>query len=131
MRKVVSLFLAVSLLFLSAASVAQTISNTSNTITFNVSGTDCNVVPPSGTYTLDIEYFDFSIGDWVELDDLTVIITAGTSTFTIDCSGVSPAVNFPVGEFITSVGHILLTKTGYEYTLYWDSDYVTCTPLGN
>ena len=130
MRKVVSLFLVVSLLFLSAASVAQTISNTSNTITFNVSGTDCATVPASGTYTLDIEYFDFSIGDWVILNDLTVTVTAGTSTFTVDCSGVSPAVNFPVDELIYSTGHIVLTKTGYEYTLYFDGGQLNCIPLG-
>lgn len=131
MRKVFSFFLAVPLLFLSATAVSQSISNTSNTVTFNVTSTDCSIVPPSGNYTLDISYFDFSIGDWVNLTSLAVTVSAGTSTFTIDCSGVTPAVNFPYNDFINSVGNIKLTKTGYEYLLYWDTDYLSCTPLGN
>ena len=129
MRKLIVLEL--PLLLLSAASVSQTITNTSNSVTFNVSGTDCSIVPVSGTYTLDIAYFDLNIGDWVELNGLTVSVTAGSSTFTIDCSGVTPAVNFPADYFIITTGHIKLTKTGYEYLLYWDSDYLSCTPLGN
>lgn len=130
MKKFISALLPVIILF-STSAFSQSISNTSNTITIDISEPyDCPTVAPSGTYNIDLAYFDLNLGDWVYVNDVTVTVSSTSTTFTIDFSSVTPAVNFPAGDFINGAGHFTLTKTGTEYTLYWDSYWLTCVPLG-
>jgi hypothetical protein len=127
MKKTICLF---AILVICFSSFAQAISNTSNTITFNISGTDCHTAPPAGTYELDLAYFDFDQADWVHINDITVTVTVSGSTFTIDASAVTPAVDLPEDELIYSVGNVSLTNTSTDFYLIFDSGYVNCEPLG-
>jgi hypothetical protein len=131
------LLLALSIALLVGAShtsIAQNITNTSNTVTFDLSTSerDCPNVPGpgSGTYQLDITWFDMNIGDWIYLNGLTATVTVNAHDFTIDASAVTPAVNFPPDEFINTFGSIVLTQPGFEYKLFWQIDQLNCTPLG-
>src|ERR1044071_3737949 len=119
-----------AILFVCYSAVAQSISNTSNTITFNVSGTDCSRTPAAGTWEMDLEYFDMLYTfDWIHINNVTVTVTVSGSTFTIDASSVSPAINLPPDELINTVGRIDLTNSTTGYTMIFAMGYINCEPL--
>jgi hypothetical protein len=129
MKKTICLF---AIVFICLTGMAQ-ISNTSNTATFNVYQTDCPAPPAAGSYTADLEYFDFWTTDWVRHNDIPVTVSISGTSFTIDASSVSPAVNFPTDEgyqFLYSTGHFILTSGSTEFHLIFDNGYIGCQPLG-
>lgn len=129
MKKIICFF---AIVFISLGCIAQPVSNTSNTITFDISGTDCSATP-AGSYTADLSYFDLCTADWVQLNDISVSVTVSGTTFTIDASGVTPAVSFPTDEeyqLLNSAGNVTLTNGSTEYHLIFDSGQINCQPLG-
>jgi hypothetical protein len=129
MKKIICFF---AIVFISLTAMAQ-ISNTSNTVTFDVNGTDCATTPAAGSYTADLSYFDFWTADWVYLNDIPVTVSVSGTTFTVDASSVTPAVNFPTDEgyqLLYSTGHLILPSGSTEYHLIFDYGYLNCQPLG-
>src|SRR5690349_13652469 len=95
------------------------VSNTATSFTLN---SPCAPVF-NGTYTVQLNYFDFTIGDWVPGPDNTVyqsysgvVVTVNNTTGDVvyDFSSSSPAPNFPVGLMAESQGWIKVPSTGAQ-----------------
>jgi hypothetical protein len=100
---------------------AQTLSNTSNTIT--VTGA-CNS-PVTGSYTLQLTYLDIDMFATVELTASCTVVTAGPGNYTITATGVtfpSPATNGYWSLADAWPGSIQLTSASNAYLLYWYLD---------
>lgn len=108
------------------------ISNTATSFTLN---SPCSPVF-NGTYTVQLSYFDFTIGDWVPGPDNTVfqsysgvVVTVNNSTQDVvyDFSAASPAANFPAGLMAESQGWIKVPSTGAQ--MNWDNHQLNCPAL--
>lgn len=99
----------------------QTLSNTSTTIT--VTG-GCNS-PASGSYTLQLRYYDLDDFGLVTLTASCTVATAGPGNYTITATGVvfpSPATNGFWSLSDAWPGSIQLSNSSNTYLLYWYAD---------
>jgi hypothetical protein len=110
------------------------VGNTATTITVNM---PCDPVP-DGTYSVDVLYFDLTIGDWFPGPNGTVYQTYTNVTVThmpnqdvvYDFTNASPAANFPVGAGIgleETEGKIRITGQGTG--MNWDHHMLNCPSL--
>lgn len=107
------------------------VSNTSNSFTLNW---PCGPLT-NGTYTVQLNYFDLNIGDWVPGPDQTgfttytnVVVTVNSTTGDVvyNFSNSSPAANFPIG-IGDSQGWIKVTSAGMQ--MNWDNHQLNCPSL--
>jgi hypothetical protein len=106
------------------------ISNTATSFTLNA---PC-APAANGTYTVQINYFDLSIGDWVPgpdnntyTDFTGVMITdIGNGDILYDFSNASPVPDFPL-DMSTSQGWIRIPATGAQ--MNWDNHQLNCPSL--
>lgn len=108
------------------------VSNTATSFTLN---SPCSPVF-NGTYTVQLTYFDFTIGDWVPGPDNTVlqsysgvVVTVNNTTGDVvyDFSAASPAANFPVDLMAESQGWIYVPSLGAQ--MNWDNHQLNCPAL--
>jgi hypothetical protein len=130
-----NLFTMFLLLTISQFAFSQPNSFISNTATSFTLNSPCAPVF-NGTYTVQLNYFDFTIGDWVPGPNSTVlqsysgvVVTVNNSTGDVvyDFSAASPAANFPVGLMAESQGWIKVPSTGAQ--MNWDNHQINCPAL--
>lgn len=106
------------------------VSNTATSFTLN---TPCSPVS-NGTYTVQFNYFDLSIGDWVPGPDNSVfteysgvvVANDGNGNVVYDFSNASPVPNFPL-DMSTSQGWIRIPSTGGQ--MNFDNHQLNCPSL--
>lgn len=107
------------------------ISNTATSFTLN---TPCAPVS-NGTYTVEVNYFDVNIGDWVPGPDNTVYtsysnvaisVNGGTGDVVYDFSSATPVPNFPF-DMGANQGWIKITGTSIQ--MNWDGYQLNCPAL--
>src|SRR5688572_21495871 len=106
-------------LVISLLAFAQSNSMVSNTATSFTLNFPCSPVS-TGTYTVEINYFDLSIGDWVPGPDnlqfasysgVVVTVNSSNGNVVYDFSNASPIPNFPL-NMSESQGWIRIPATG-------------------
>lgn len=126
-----TLFLSLAISLLAFSQPNHMVSNTATSFTLNW---PCGPVS-NGTYTVEVNYFDFSIGDWVPGPDHTVYtsysgvvvtVNSGTGDVVYDFSSASPVPNFPL-DMSTSQGWIRVTGTSIQ--MNWDNHQLNCPAL--
>jgi hypothetical protein len=110
---------------------AQPNSMVSNTATSFTLNSPCAPVA-AGTHAVEMNYFDFSIGDWVPGPDHSVYTTysgvvvsnIGSGNILYDFSAASPVPNFPL-DMSSSQGWIRVSGS----QMNWDNHQLNCPSL--
>lgn len=132
MKKI--LFSLILTLFFSALAYSQPNNMVSNTTTSFTLNSPCGLVL-DGTYTVQLNYFSFAIGDWVPgPDNLTytsysnVVVTKDLNSGDVvyDFSNASPLPSFPV-DMAESQGWIKVPSVNVQ--MNWDNHQLNCPAL--
>src|SRR5690242_18166426 len=128
------LFTLCILLIISGFAYSQPNHMTANTETTFTLNSPCGLVT-DGTYTVELNYFSFAIGDWVPGPDQNaytsysnVQVTRNLSTGDVvyDFSSASPVANFPL-DMSEGQGWIKVPSANVQ--MNWDNHQLNCPAL--
>ncbi|HTI10998.1 MAG TPA: hypothetical protein VL832_20650 [Puia sp.] len=107
-------------------SAAQSLSNTTTTITL----TDPCFSIPSGAYTLTLNYVDQDNGPTGDINYSVTVNDSGSIMVITIPTATLPTIAVNGWDLSGTGGKIQLSSSTDNGLLFWDNDYFNCTPLG-